>query len=904
MENIESLTLHVLTKNGLLRPKMENDGIEVEGSEFTGSVLGEGRDILKLKFKISVSPHIKGNYRPRMVDFDDMDEFFRKVMCIKQEHMSTVNWSNRKISMRSFVCTMYLTEPDVYDKANYERVTNGRYVAFGELVQGKPRWFATFETSTDKSGVAFMVLKPLSKGLTKANKFELCAQLRKRHEICSDMYDIKHNTDNPTLAGSSTDDWLFFALFVSPDFEYPLFTSGPIPFNLNGKTVFLNIKRKENLKQLEERLKQTEKTESEIKEIIMRKKTENYINNVKAEQKLEKATVEEARTDYALKEIEKLNIVEPVLNKKEYLTIKIQQAQTKFDRARYAAKRDILLREDKKKNDKEYFQMMREVYDVENEKNSGKWKKLFTNSIRLDLVSVMRNYDEKAKEEDKKVEDHYFEFYGHLDEELEREFREYLDTNGGMPSPIGGTGRGNGRHESTKNGDLEDQTGAATASALNVPVANIVPRVNPLESAVPDPITFAIPLQPVPVIPTQPMRPRMGSLKLSSAAHGARSKFSSSLSTSSAPTNLRTELLEAEKEAERVIQNAKKRGRVISPTSEHLNNKRKNAGSSGLEETVEAVKEAAKPTLNNTGALFGERVEDFVNGNTDKNILDETSLSLSASNSGEEEVVEAVEAVENRENTLKNDVGFITKESVHTAEGGVSVLESTDAGDSPNTIAGNSKWWGNWNRRRWIYFLKAQEFDGVNCLKHDLEWHQDNIDPFLGRVFTRNNATEHLKKLFRLMSMNYAKERPLDNDEFMDFKAALYFLGPRNKGQSAHFSRENIESLDWEDLTRMPGRLVDMVAIRKTPSKVDSLVPIWIQLVTLLDGVERNKAWTTTYLYSTIARPHFGVDGVWRLISNLKYLQWQRKPNDAIGTNIVGEKPFVEKQNVDDQCFN
>ena len=242
------------------------------------SAVGEDVEVLKLKFKISVNPKLTGKYKPKKIEPDDLEQFFIKVMKINQECMSTINWSTRRVTLNSFICTMYLNDPEVYDKTNYQYVTNGNFETFGEMMKfpdmpkAVPRWIATFETSSDRSGVAFIVQKPLSKGLTRANKFELCAQLRKRHEICSDMYDVKHNTDNPTLAESSSDDWLFFALFVSPEFEYPLFTSGPIPFTVKGKNVFLSIRRKENLQQLEERLRQTEKTEAEIKAIIAKKK--------------------------------------------------------------------------------------------------------------------------------------------------------------------------------------------------------------------------------------------------------------------------------------------------------------------------------------------------------------------------------------------------------------------------------------------------------------------------------------------------------------------------------------------------------------------------------------------------------------------------------------------------------
>ena len=426
------------------------DAVSLAGDS---SVAGGTNELLRYKFKITVNSHLRGNFREKNIDADDMAEFFTSVMKFKQEDMKYVNWSNKKISMRSFVCIMHLADPEIYDKSNYESVTNGRGIEFGEIINDKPRWIATFETTNERSGVAFIVQKPLSKGLTKANKFELCAQLRKRHEICSDMFDVKHNSDNRTIAETSSDDWLFFAMFVSPEFEYPMFTSGPIPFNLNGKTIFLTLRRKENLKQLEERLKQTTKTEEEIKAILMRKKSENFVNSAKIEERLERATVEELRTEYALNEIGKIDIVEPLLDKKQYLSIKIQQAKTKFEKERYQAKREILMREDKKAEDRKYFQMMRDQYDIENKRNSGKWKQLFTNSMRLELCTVMNTYEEKAKAEDELVMGYYMERFGHLDKHLENEYEMYRKRTVPQSPIVGGMGSAHAREnlESTKN---------------------------------------------------------------------------------------------------------------------------------------------------------------------------------------------------------------------------------------------------------------------------------------------------------------------------------------------------------------------------------------------------------------------------------------------------------------------
>ena len=168
-ESYRNLQLHVKTNISVklimdfIRSTME-DAVSIAGDS---SVAGGTNELLRYKFKITVNSHLRGNFREKNIDADDMAEFFTSVMKFKQEDMKYVNWSNKKISMRSFVCIMHLADPEIYDKSNYDLVTNGKGIEFGEIVNDKPRWIATFETTNERSGVAFIVQKPLSKGLTK-----------------------------------------------------------------------------------------------------------------------------------------------------------------------------------------------------------------------------------------------------------------------------------------------------------------------------------------------------------------------------------------------------------------------------------------------------------------------------------------------------------------------------------------------------------------------------------------------------------------------------------------------------------------------------------------------------------------------------------------------------------------
>ena len=779
-----------------------------------------------------------------------MAEFFTSVMKFKQEDMKYVNWSNKKISMRSFVCIMHLADPEIYDKSNYDLVTNGKGIEFGEIVNDKPRWIATFETTNERSGVAFIVQKPLSKGLTKANKFELCAQLRKRHEICSDMFDVKHNSENRTIAETSSDDWLFFAMFVSPDFEYPNFTSGPIPFNLNGKMVFLTLRRKENLKQLEERLKQTTKTEEEIRAILMRKKSENFVNSAKIEERLERATVEELRTEYALNEIGKIDIVEPLLDKKQYLSIKIQQAKTKFEKERYQAKREILMREDKKAEDRKYFQLMRDQYDIENKKNSGKWKKLFTNSMRLELCTVMNTYEEKAKAEDELVTGYYMERFGHLDKHLENEYEMYRKRTVPQSPIIGGMGSAHATEnlESTKNAGHAQNLERELLEAVGFDENQV------RQSA---------------------KRKRVFSPPNNNADVAENDKFNETTVMPGSDA-FQTIVNSSEEEDE---QNAEPEGMVWIPSENRWISSK------------DAVWVSSEKRWVEKSALVGQMNKELDRDETQRQeILSQKPHSLSL-----------FEGPVNRAPLHNASVPFITSEAVHVANTGNSIpLGSQEDGASPPKIATNSRNWGHWNRRTWVYFLNKQESDGVNCLKHDLDWAKDNLEPFMGKIFTRANAREHLKKLQKLISISGKDVMPDDEDDFFDMKAALYFLGPRNKGVNAIFSRENLESLDWPDLKRLPGKLVDLVGLRKLPPKIQSLVPIWVQVMTLVDEEERHRIWSygATQL-GVYARSHLDTQGVWRLITNRQFLQFQKYPQDAIGKNIIG----LLDQDIGDSCL-
>ena len=800
------------------------------------SAVGEDVEVLKLKFKISVNPKLTGKYKPKKIEPDDLEQFFIKVMKINQECMSTINWSTRRVTLNSFICTMYLNDPEVYDKTNYQYVTNGNFETFGEMMKfpdmpkAVPRWIATFETSSDRSGVAFIVQKPLSKGLTRANKFELCAQLRKRHEICSDMYDVKHNTDNPTLAESSSDDWLFFALFVSPDFEYPLFTSGPIPFTVKGKNVFLSIRRKENLQQLEERLRQTEKTEAEIKAIIAKKRTENYLSGAKMEQKLEKATMEEARATNALAEIEKINVVEPTLNKKEYLTILIQQAQTKFEKDRYAAKRAILLREEKKKSDKDHFEFMIKNYSVD-DPNSSKWKQLMTTSMRNDLCLFMKTYDEKAKIEDKRVQDHYDELYGHLDENLEAAFKRYnLRAGGDLPfSPIGGSGQAKNSHErleSTQNKKtLHDEILESNRKGAKRP-RTVTPE-------------------------------NMKSSTNKSLANKSLANKSAVSDNNDNVITSNTTRDRFEKELEGLDNENADQNKTL---QEDLDLER-------LTEALLATPIIGKATTklaNQDQAAVSERVKKF------RQDLEWAEQNEFNQMNGE----------------LRRTADFLRSETIHVPTN----LSHERSEGSPTKLAGNSKSWGHWNKRKWNYFIHAQEIDGINCLKHNMEWMKDNVNEFMGLIFTRTNVKDHLNALFSLMEIARNPHATVSEDEIACMKAALYFLGPRNKGSSAYFSRENLKSLDLPGLKNLVGRLVDMMELKRSPPKVDSLVPIWIQAMTLLSEDERHNTWSygATKL-GIYARPHLGPRGRWRLLNGPRRDQFIKRPDDAIGTNIVGD---------------
>ena len=837
----------------LLGSKMNRDS-DLE-SNVSQSVFGEEKKPLRMKFRLAVSPHLGSKYKPKRIEADDMAEFFLKVMKIKQEHMSTVKWSNKKVTLQAFICDMHLTDPDVYDKANYKYVTNGNYVLFGEKMQEKPRWMATFETSNDKSGVAFIVQKPLSKGLTKANKFELCAQLRKRHDICSDMYDVKHQTTNATIAETSSDDWLFFALFVSPEFEYPLFTSGPIPFNLDGKNVFLNIRRKENLQQLEERLKQTKKTEAEIKAIIAKKKAENYINNAKIQQRLEKASAEEARSANALAEIDKINVVEPLLSKKEYLTIKIQQAQTKFEKERYAAKRAIILREEEKQKDLDYFQMMRETYDVENP-NTSKWRQLMTNSMRQDLCLFMRTYDERSRIEDQRVNDHYDEMFGHLDRDLESEFERYKErVSRDLPlSPFNPGQQNESNHEQLSSTQNEKNLHEEIQEASNVGGTKRKLVITPENQRT---ISSSV------VIPS-----KRHSKVLSQGSDGNDNLIDLN--------STKDKFMERLHRIEGLPQELPG-GANVARMSELEGSTQENDEELERLEAELLATPVPRRTIGRSQGLYPN--------------MDEFRMQMAAA-----------EADENGTMSRNDKVDFIRNEEVHTGD----PLEESfyDRNDpSPTKLAGNSKGWGYWNKRKWNYFIHSLERDGINCLRHNMDWRRDNMVPFLGRIFTRSNAKDHVQNFYKLFSCR-PSDLPMDDDEWMDMKAALYFLGPRNSGLKAHFSRENLESLSWEETLRMPGKLVDIMAIKRTPAKIDSLIPLWIQAMTLLNEEERHTAWSygSTKL-GIYARPLLDSQGCWRLLNGSKWLHFLRHPDDIIGTNIVGER-IDEKGIGPAECFS
>ena len=846
-------------ESGLKMAAPEDYEIDLDSN--ASSVFGDGKkQALKLKYRLTVSPHLKGKYKPKRIEAEDTAEFFLKVMKIKQEDMVTINWSMRKLTWYSFIITMHLNDPSVFDKANFKYVVNGCRAMFGQEVQGSPRWFATFETSNDKSGVAFIVQKPLSKGLTKANKFELCAQLRKRHELASDMYDVKHVTDNPTLAESASDDWLFFALFQSAEFEYPLFTSGPIPFNLDGKTVFLTLRRKENLQQLEERLKLTNKSEAEIKAILTKRRTEMYLSNAKLEQKLEKATIEEARTRNAVSEIAKINVVEPTLNKKEYLTIMIQQAQTKFEKDRFTAKRAIILREEEKQRDKDYFKMMRDSYDIENA-SSKKWRALMTNSMRMDLILFMRTYDEKSKVEDQRVQDQYEELYGHLDENLEIDFEKYNQrAQNDLPfSPINPTPNNpNSVLESTQNEKtLQEEMNEARGLKR--------PRVVP-------------------------------------------------------PENLKDKSQDRPNKSKNLSKNGSKNGSVVSDNNDN---------EVGLDNTHNRFMQryaafARRDLPQNAPVLRASEVEraEYERIANEKAREEEEDLRLLESqllatptpkrtigrratmpdpDKFRKDMEDAHEDNFNNATTAGEPVDFIRDEVHH--EAGPHDVSFRQLDLSPPKLAGNSRKWGNWNKRRWPYFLLSQESDGINCLRHNMEWRKDNVMPFLGRILSRNNAKDHVNNFYKLLQIAGSDRMPEDQDEFLDMKAALYFLGPRNVGAKAHFSRENLESLDVDETKRMPGKLIDVLAIKRSPPKVDTLVPLWIQAMTLLDESERHSAWsygaTKIGIY---ARPHLDSQGTWRLLSGHRWLQFLKHPQDAIGTNIVGDPNH--KDLGDPECFS
>ena len=116
----KQLLKRVIFKLGKKMAGVEDYEIDLE-SNAASSVFGDEKTKeLKLKYRLTVSPHLKGRYKPKRIEADDTAEFFVKVMKIKPEDMSTINWSMRKITHFSFIITMHLTVPEVFDKANFQ----------------------------------------------------------------------------------------------------------------------------------------------------------------------------------------------------------------------------------------------------------------------------------------------------------------------------------------------------------------------------------------------------------------------------------------------------------------------------------------------------------------------------------------------------------------------------------------------------------------------------------------------------------------------------------------------------------------------------------------------------------------------------------------------------------------
>ena len=380
---------------------------------------------LTLRYELTLNDdlRVKEGIKEMKLHDSDVSDFLRRALFLKSTPEG-LQWSKFRHSYYTYELKITFKRKDDFVHDNIHKAIEPNSIFCGEKIKGHYKIKANFRTSSDPSGIRFVISNPGAQGVTDHDKRTIASALRTNgYALVSNILNRRYRSRDPMLNGTNTSDMEFYALDLGPDHEYELWTKSKFPVTLDsGKTVHLSIRRDENVQQYEKRLRYAGNlTEPEIKALVEKRKAINVAGKTRNLQRLKRNTDQVDSYEVELRKVREKVYNGARINRQTILTEKLAKAQSDHDRDRFATKRTILNREQNKAADKKLLEKF--IDDWRMYDKNGPWLKIMSQEERDNFMEAERHYDSAEQEDFERAINYYNSLYGEQDIDLENELR-------------------------------------------------------------------------------------------------------------------------------------------------------------------------------------------------------------------------------------------------------------------------------------------------------------------------------------------------------------------------------------------------------------------------------------------------------------------------------------------------
>ena len=385
---------------------------------------------VKVVFDIDVNDQLPEDYGPGKPTDNEQSELMLTAFGWTSTSIPEgVAYNVNAISTRRSEMVVYLKNPNTYKTVQLKHTMYPHKPLFGNVVQGKKRYTMRFRSSNERSGILMIIVDVYSKELTDDDKAPLLAIYRSMYPTQSVILDEQKRTNNKTLKKTKSLNWILYMVDLGPKEEFDEILKKKIPYNRasDNKQVLITTRRGEDIEQQEQRLRRAGLDNKTIEDIIGKRKTQSFINQTNAIQRINQATEDEKKRKEELKNVEDVKVAKPLKNRNEVLRELIELAETDEERDKFSLLRRIETAKNKKIDKNLQFALdMRDKYKLD--KDDGPWKdtQYIDQKLRQELLKAIEVHEKEVKENVDRLTKNYTIAYGAQEEATEKIIREKM----------------------------------------------------------------------------------------------------------------------------------------------------------------------------------------------------------------------------------------------------------------------------------------------------------------------------------------------------------------------------------------------------------------------------------------------------------------------------------------------